>query len=143
MKRNLTLVVALGLLLMSFGCLAIPIDMPTVSVHTTGFPVVYSRNQVVVTCPKNLSLLKVEKLDQFGKTSWALKPGESIGVRPSGMYADQTMVIVVYGYNMGCKNAKGEDTFLLVGRTSRNYSFYDNGNSGQMYTWDVQMSELQ
>ncbi len=142
MKRNLTLAFALGLLVMSFGCLMVPVGMPTMSVRTTGFPEVYSRNQVVITCPMNLSLLKVEKLDQFGKTSWGLKPGESIGVRPSGMYSDQTMVIVVYGYNKGCKNPKGEDTFLLVGRTSRNFNFYDNGNSGQMYTWDVQVSEL-
>lgn len=141
MKKYLVLVaIAIALIVMSLGCM-LPMTGASLSIRTTNMPFL-SRNQVVVTCPTNLSLIKAEKVDQWGAESFAVRPGSSTSVRASGMYSDQAFVLTVYGYREAGKNEKGETLFTLVGRTSREFRFYDSGNSGQIIAWDVQASEL-
>lgn len=144
MKKLLAFVAVLVVAFASMGCLSVlPLpNMPTATLRVAGVPLL-SRNQVVMTCPSSLALLKVEKLDQWGKEVFVVKPGASVGIRTSGLYGDQAMVLTVYGYQQTGTNEKGEPLFSLVGRVSRDFRFWDSGNnSGQLVTWDVQTSEL-
>lgn len=118
------------------ACL-VPMSMPGMTLKTTNLPFV-SRNQVVVSCPASLSFMKVEKIDQFGKETFIVRPDSSTGIRASGMYSDQAFVLVVYGY----KEDRGKA--VLVGRRSRDFRFWDSGNnSGQVVYWDVSSQELE
>lgn len=115
---------------------------PSFTLRMTGIPWV-SRNQVVVTCPNDVALLKIERIDQYGTQIFGCRPGESVGVRASGPYSDQAFVLVVYEYVAAGTNEKGEPLWRPTGRhASRPYQFYDNGVSGQVWSWDVQRSEL-
>lgn len=127
--------------LASVGCIMPMPTMPGITVRTTGIPFT-TRNQVVVSCPTNISFLKVEKIDQWGKEVFVVRPGASVGIRASGMYSDQTMTLSVYGYRESGKSVSGEPIYTLMGRQSRPFQFYDSGNSGQIIVWDVSSSEL-
>lgn len=138
MKTKFFVLVAAFAVLASVGCVVPMPTPPSLTVRTTGIPFM-NRNQVVVSCPVSLSHLVVEKIDQFGKERYVVRPDSSVGVRASGMYSDQAFVLTVYGY----KEVKGGGV-VLVGRRSRDFRFWDSGNnSGQVLYWDVSSYELE
>lgn len=128
--------------LLNVGC-AIPVHMPEVglSVQSTGMPFV-SGHQVVVTCPGNLDLLKVEKRDTYGLRVFKCFPGETLAVPASGWWSDQQFSITVFGYRRTGTNAQGEALYSLVGRATRTYQFYEYQNSTQVQIWDVSTYDL-